>query len=251
MTLFSDNRAEAGQQTARSSFLSSGLFQGFRNMATRIKAAHFQPVVEAFCACAGRIAAENGRLKLVEVKAFRYFVIENQAHPILKNFPPEELAEKFKTYAIHAFLEEEEAFVRVLDPITPGSEEAQMIITGCLAVAFSDGVCDTGQRLQLEQLATRLGVETEALTQSMGVKLPPVSRASRLGSALATPISQPAQASALQQPVYSRQPAQASAPQRPAQPNPPPPAGQGGQQAICTLCQGKGCVFCNNTGVKS
>lgn len=219
----STNKGERGRRTAPSnSFFASGLFQGFRNIGTRIKAAHYKPVIEAFCACAGRIAAEDGRLKPAEIAGFRRFILENHAHPVICNFVPDELQEKFKAYAIHVFLEEEEAFIRVLDPIVPGSEAAQMIVTGCLAVAFSDGVCDPGERLQLENLAVRLGVEIGELTQALGVDLPPASHSSN-------PDKAPQQ--------------QAASDPQPVIPN--------SEQQVCTLCQGKGCVFCNGTGFKS
>ena len=203
------------------SFLSSGLFQGFRSIGTRIKAVHYKPVMEAFCACAGRIAAENGRLKSSEVTAFRRFVLEHNDHPVIKTFPFDELTEKFKAYAIHAFLEEEEVFIRVLDPIESGSEAAQWIVTGCLAVAFADGVCDVGERVMLDSLASRLGIKTEMLVQALGVELPPVARASRLGRAV-------------QQAVVVDAHAHQSADLR----------------EMCTLCQGKGCVFCQGSGFK-
>ena len=261
------NREEPGRLALSSrSFFMSGLFQGFRNIGTRIKAAHYKPVMEAFCACAGRIAAENGRLKQAEVTGFRQFILEHHTHPVIGNFSVDELVEKFKEYAIKAFLEDEEPFITVLDLIVPGSEAAQMIVTGCLAVAFADGECDRGERIQLENLAVRLGVKIEELTKDLGVDLPPpASRSSRLGMALQQPVTakQPAtaQPATAQQPVTA-QPATAKQPATAQQPVTAQPAtvqpatvqqqpvSSGDEQQKCTFCQGKGCVFCKNTGFK-
>ncbi|MBF0584501.1 MAG: TerB family tellurite resistance protein [Magnetococcales bacterium] len=200
------------------SFLSSGLLQGFRNLGNRVKAVHYRPVMEAFCACLGQMAAADGRLRPAELAGFRRFVLDNHANPVVGSFPADELVENFKQYAIKAFLEEDEVFVRVLDPITPGSEAAQMIITGCLAVAFADGVCDSQERQQLAQLADRLGVDMAALTggETEALPLPPPAAAAPRPSRLARALQEPA-----------------------------PP-----KQPMCTFCQGNGCVFCQQTGIQ-
>ena len=243
MALFPTNKNEAGraddgrQNAPSNSFLNSGLFQGFRNIGTRIKAAHYQPVIEAFCACAGRIAAENGRLKQVEIAGFRRFILENHNHSVMKHFPPDELVEKFKMYAIKAFLEEEEAFVRILDPIEPGSDAAQMIIMGCLAVAFADGECDANEQALLEKLASWLGVNTGELTRGLGIDLLPVSCSASLSPAVPQP-----------DPVPPSQ--QLSHSNRNQSQNVTNVSRQGVGQEKCTFCQGKGCVFCDNSGIK-
>ncbi|MBF0161548.1 MAG: tellurite resistance TerB family protein [Magnetococcales bacterium] len=223
------------------SLLSSGLLQGFRNLGTRIQAVHYRPVMEAFCACAGRMAAADGRLKPAEVAGFRRFVLENQSNPVLGSFPVEELAAKFQEYAVKVFLGEEEAFVRVLNPIAPGSEAARMIVAGCLAVAHADGVCDNQEQQHLEQLAQRLGVpmaEWAAGVVDVDVTPPPTSpplslpRPSRLGS------------------VLQSAPPSPSPPSPPPSPSPPSPSPPSPPPAPCSFCQGKGCVFCRHTGLQ-
>lgn len=207
------------------SLLSSGLLQGFRNLGMRVKAAHYRPVMEAFCACLGQMAAADGRLKPAELAGFRRFVLENHANPVMGSFPADELVEKFKAYAIQAFLEEDEVFIRVLDPITPGSEAAQMIVAGCLAVAHADGVCDKQEEQYLAALGRRFGVDLDGLTKGLEeASTPPATRPSRLALAVQQPIVQPP----VEPPVA-----------------PPPVA-----KPVCTFCQGNGCVFCQQTGTQ-
>ncbi|MBF0270906.1 MAG: TerB family tellurite resistance protein [Magnetococcales bacterium] len=251
--------------------LATGLFRGLQNIGPRIQAAQYKPIVEAFCAWSGLMAAQHGRLQRTELDGFRNFLMQNREHPIFGGFPLEELIDKFRNYAIKAFLEETDIFYTVLNPIPQDSEEARLIITGCLNVIYADGHCDENERMQLEQLANRLGVNTEVMARKMGVILPAPTRQSAspylspfARSATAMPSPPPA---APEPPPYSA-PQQSYAPpppapapqQQPYAPPPPPPqaapppppapAARPAGGSICTLCQGKGCVFCNQTGYK-
>lgn len=247
----STNWEERGQRAVTSATdLASGIFQGFRGIGTRIKAARFRPVIEAFCAYTGLIAAENGRLKQVEIDSFRSFLIEQRNHPVIGHFSPDELVDKFRGYAIKAFLEENDVFVSVLDPIQSGSEEGQLIMTGCLAITYADGICDAGERQQLENLASRLSINLDQLTGNMGVSLPVA--APRRPSLLGRMVGQPPAFGQQQVPnVHSQAPnvqyqapnVQQQAPNfsSPRPQSPPVTPSQG----ACTFCQGKGCPFCN------
>ncbi|MBF0628991.1 MAG: TerB family tellurite resistance protein [Magnetococcales bacterium] len=235
--------------------LAAGLFKGLQNIGPRIQATQYRPVVEAFCAWCGLMAAQQGRLQRTEIEGFRNFLLQNRQHPIFGGFPLEELIDKFKSYAIKAFLEENEIFNTVLHPIPQDSEEAKLIITGCLNVIYADGQCDENERVQLEILANRLGIYTEALARKMGVILPPpVHRAAspHLSPFGGAPVagSSPFQAPP-SPPIYAAPPPPVQS--APPPPPPPPPAPQPAARAggeTCSLCQGKGCVFCNQTGFK-
>jgi tellurite resistance protein len=227
--------------------LASGLFRGLQNIGPRIQATQYKPIVEAFCAWCGLMAAQHGRLQRTELDGFRNFLLQNREHPVFGGFPLEELIDKFRQYAIKAFLEESEVFNTVLNPIAQDSEEARLILTGCMNVIYADGHCDENERLQLEQLANRLGVNTDAMARKMGVILPAPSRQSSAAPHL-SPFARSATA-----PAQAAPPPQQAAPPPPpmpqqAAPPPPPPPRAGGEP--CSLCQGKGCVFCNQTGFK-
>ena len=265
--------------------LATGLFKGFRSLGGRIQAARFQNVVEAFCAYSGLLAAQNGRLKQAEIASFRNFLVENRQHPVLGHFTPDELVDKFRHYAIKAFLEEHETFTSVLDNINKQSEEASLVVAGCLTVTFADGHCDQAEREQLDRLAINLQVDLLQLSQSMGVVLPPTGMAYHSPTAApqptiqSHPLPQPVPVvPARQQPAFPAPTQQQPAPQAPTgggssfaravggttpppaqpwstqtqQPAPPTPAATAApaQKAACTFCQGKGCTFCNNTGFK-
>ncbi|MBF0191284.1 MAG: TerB family tellurite resistance protein [Magnetococcales bacterium] len=237
--------------------LATGLFRGLQNIGPRIQANQYKPIVEAFCAWTGLMAAQHGRLQRTELDGFRHFMLQNREHPVFGGFPLEELLDKFRNYAIKAFLEETEIFHTVLNPIPQDSEEARLIITGCMNVIYADGHCDENERLSLEQLANRLGVNTDSMARKMGVILPAPTRPQPstphlspfARSATAAP---PYPATPEPQPYAAPQPYVAPPPPQAAPPPPPPPSPAarpaGGQP--CTLCQGKGCVFCNQTGYK-
>ncbi|MBF0126773.1 MAG: TerB family tellurite resistance protein, partial [Magnetococcales bacterium] len=171
--------------------LATGLFKGLQNLGPRIQSAQYKPIVEAFCAYTGLMAAQHGRLQRTEIDGFRNFLLQNRQHPVFGGFPLEELIEKFKNYAVRAFLDESEPFTTVLHPIAQGSEEANLIVAGCLNVIFADGRCDENERRQLDQLAARLGVDTERLAQNMGVSLPRGAGTATQGSAFARTAAPP------------------------------------------------------------
>ncbi|GAB0055712.1 hypothetical protein SIID45300_00007 [Candidatus Magnetaquicoccaceae bacterium FCR-1] len=254
--------------------LATGLFKGLQNIGSRVQSAQYRPIVEAFCAWTGLMAAQHGKLQRTEIEGFRNFLLQNTQHPVFGGFPLEELIDKFRDYAIKAFLDERAVFDAVLHPIPQDSEEAKLIVTGCLNVIYADGQCDENERMLLEQLAQRLAVNTEVLARRMGIILPPPVHAAPFRAApspfQAAP--QPAPYQAAPSPFQAApQPApyQAAPPPVQAAPSPfqaapqpapyqaaPPPV-QAAPTAVrssggepCSLCQGKGCVFCNQTGFK-
>jgi tellurite resistance protein len=215
--------------------LATGLFKGFRSIGTRIQAGRHQYVVDAFCACSGLVAAQNGRLKKDEIEGFRRFLLDNRQHPVIGHFDPDDLVRKFKDYAVQAFLEDDEVFTRVLDKVNRNSEEANLIITGCLIVVFADGHCDDQEQNQIEQLALKLGVDIQNLAQSAGVTMPPTSQ---------QPASRP-RASSMTRNLSSASPK----PQNitPAAPQIAPKQTiqhQDSNKTECSFCKGKGCAFC-------
>ncbi|MBF0614684.1 MAG: TerB family tellurite resistance protein [Magnetococcales bacterium] len=231
--------------------LAAGLFKGLQNIGSRVQSAQYKPIVEAFCAWCGLMAAQKGRLKRTEIEAFRNFLLQNRQHPVFGGFPIEELIDKFKEYAVKAFLEEDAVFHTVLHPIPQDSEEARLIVTGCLNVIYADGYCDDAERQQLDLLAQRLGINTEIMARKMGIILPPTNPAATpyygsVGQAAVPSGGSPFQAMPAPQ-AYAPPP-----PPPQAAPSPPPPVASvppaGGQ--LCGMCQGKGCVFCNQTGYK-
>ncbi|MBF0437982.1 MAG: TerB family tellurite resistance protein [Magnetococcales bacterium] len=201
--------------------LATGLFRGLQNIGPRIKAAQYKPVVEAFCAYTGLLAAQHGRLQRTEIDGFRNFLLQNGQHPVFGGFPLEELIDKFKNYAVRAFLDENQVFSEVLNPIARGSEEAHLIVAGCMSVIYADGNCDANEQTLLDQLSQRLGVDTTRMAQSMGIFLPSAPRTQSPTRAISSP------------------------------PPPPPPPVATPNREPCSMCQGKGCVFCNQTGFKA
>ncbi|MEO5346372.1 MAG: TerB family tellurite resistance protein [Magnetococcus sp. YQC-9] len=272
--------------------LATGLFKGLQNIGSRVQSAQYRPILEAFCAWTGLMAAQHGKLQRAEIEAFRNFLLQNAQHPVFGGFPLEELIEKFRSYAIKAFLDEREVFDSVLHPISQDSEEAKLIVTGCLNVIYADGQCDESERFYLEQLALRLAVNTEVLARRMGIILPPVQTTPFQTASQSAPYqappqpapyqapSQPAPYQAPSQPAPYQAPPQPAPYQAPPQPAPyqappqsapyqaPPqpaplqnaaspiptsgysvPSSSG--SVVCSLCQGKGCVFCSQTGFKA
>ncbi len=235
------NWEERGQRAVGAAAdLTAGLIKGFRSLGGRIQAARFQSVIDGFCASAGLVAAQNGRLKREEVEGFRRFLVENRQHPVLGHFAPDELVDKFRDYAVKAFLEDDEAFVRVLDQIPKRSEEANLILTGCLAVVYADGHCDQLEQTQIEKLARDLGVNLKQLSDNMQVSLPPPDP-----PALPTPR---AGGSRFTQSMSSAPPPPRPEPAPAPEPPPPPATPAAANRAACTFCNGKGCAFCGNTG---
>jgi len=254
------NWEERGQQAVGAAAnLATGLIKGFRSLGGRIQAGRHLPVIEAFCACAGRVAAQNGSLKREEIEGFRRFLLDNRQHPLLGHFPADELVNKFRDYAVKAFLQEEEVFIRVLDQVTKGSDEANLIIAGCFTVVFADGDCDARERDQIEQLAGSLGVATAAIAQEMGVVLPPAtSPVQPAGRDLPLAPASPPQVDVPPAPPPTGAPPRKTAPPPPVAPVHPaelprpaaPPAAEPAKN-LCSFCGGKGCAFCNNTGLAS
>jgi len=235
--------------------LATGLFKGFRSLGGRIQAGRHLPVIEAFCACSGMVAAQNGKLKREEIEGFRRFLLNNRQHPVLGRFPSDEMVSKFRDYAVKAFLDEEEVFTRVLDQVTRGSDEAYLIVAGCLAVVFADGHCDPMERNGIEHLAGTLGIDTATVARSMGVTLPPptagetpravaISQQQPLAPSIAPPPAPPSMTAPMAAPPP---PAPTSVPSRPSVPPAAPSAQPAGKP--CSFCSGKGCAFCNNTGI--
>lgn len=221
--------------------LASGLFRGVQNIGPRIQAAQYRPIVEAFCAYTGLMAAQHGRLQRTEIDGFRNFLLQNRQHPVFGGFPLDELIDKFKNYAVKAFLEETEIFSSVLNPIPPNSDEAQLIVAGCLSVIFADGHCDANERVQLDQLARRLNVDTALMARNMGVSLPDSSASGAMTPPVLPPVMASPQAAPSRGSAFSQAAASISV----------PTAQSGSGREMCTFCQGKGCVFCNETGFKS
>lgn len=236
--------------------LATGLFRGIQNIGPRIQAAQYKPIVEAFCAYTGLMAALRGRLQTTEIDGFKNFLLMNRQHPVFGGFPLDELVDKFKNYAVRTFLNETEIFSSVLNPIQKNSEEAQLIVAGCMSVIYADGHCDANELKELNQLAQRLEVNIESMAQNMGVVLPQVNQ----------PHVQP-QAPLQVQPNFQPQPQLQPQSQPQSMPRtsafartvsttgstsvtPVSSQGAAGQEK-CSLCQGKGCVFCNQSGFKS
>ncbi|MBF0296155.1 MAG: TerB family tellurite resistance protein [Magnetococcales bacterium] len=233
--------------------MATGLFRGLQNLGPRIQAAQYKPIVEAFCAYTGLMAAQHGRLRRQEIDGFRNFLMQNRQNPVFGGFPLDELIDKFRNYAVRAFLEETAIFDTVLHPIARGSDEARLIVTGCLSIVYADGRCDESERIQMEQLATRLGVDTWRMMQELGVVLPSWSGSPAPAAHVAAPPPPPpAYATA---PPPPPPPAYAAAPPPPpaqtAPPPPPPARPAAAGREPCSFCQGTGCVFCNNTGFKA
>ena len=247
--------------------LTAGLIKGFRSIGGRIQAARYKSVIEAFCASSGLVAAQNGRLKREEIAGFRRFLVENRQHAVLGHFSPDELIDKFREYAIKAFLEDDDAFVAVLDQIPKQSEEAKLIVTGCLAVVYADGQCDHLEQAQMDKLARDLDVDLKQLSDNMQVSLPPAEQPAEQSPA--QPAAQPAapaprggsshftqsiaSAAPPPRPVPAPSPMvqQPPAPSLPNEPPPPPaPRTPPPGKTACTFCSGKGCAFCGNTGYR-
>ncbi|MBF0181664.1 MAG: TerB family tellurite resistance protein [Magnetococcales bacterium] len=236
--------------------MATGLFRGLQNLGPRIQASQYKPIVEAFCAYTGLMAAQHGRLRRAEIDGFRNFLMQHRQNPVFGGFPMDELIDKFRNYAVRAFLEETAIFDTVLHPIARGSDEARLIVTGCLSIVYADGRCDENERVQMEQLATRLGVDTWRMMQELGVVLPSWS-----GASAPPPPPPPSPAHAAPPPpppVYAAPPPPPPAYAAPPPPPPahaaapPPPARPAASgREPCSFCQGAGCVFCNNTGFKA
>lgn len=252
------NWEERGQRAVGSATdLATGIYRGFKNIGGRIKTTRHRPVVEAFCAYTGRIAAENGRLKQSEIDGFRAFLIQSRNHPVLGHFPVDELVEKFKQYAIKAFLEDDDVFITALDPISIGSDESQLIVSGCLAVSLADGDCDPGELKLLNDLCSRLQVNILSVAQILGVILPSTDNQSlsthplnaNVSGSQSPPIniSPPETNARRSSPLYSND--QSTSINEPRVSNIPHSSMATGK-TTCSLCQGKGCVFCKNTGYK-
>ncbi len=220
--------------------LATGLFKGLRGIGGRVQAARFRPTVEALCASAGLIAAQQGRLKRAEIDGFRRFLQNNRQHPVIGQFQPDELLALFRDYAVKAFLEEDDAFTQVLDRVGTATDEANLIVLGCLSVVFADGQCSPQEREQIDSLAGRLGVNVDRLAQSVGVTLPAPLATYQPPAAIPAPMSTPAAPPAMSPPPAAPAPVMAPPPVA----APAPAAGR----VPCGLCQGKGCVFCNQTG---
>ncbi|MBF0261861.1 MAG: TerB family tellurite resistance protein [Magnetococcales bacterium] len=241
--------------------LATGLFKGLQNIGSRVGSAQYRPIVEAFCAWTGFMAAQHGKLQRTEIEGFRNFLLQNVQHPVFGGFPLDELIDKFRDYAIKAFLDERAVFDAVLHPIPQDSDEAKLIITGCLNVIYADGQCDENERQLLEQLAQRLAVNTEVLARRMGIILPNPVRSAPYQAAAYQATPQPYQAAPQPAPYQAAPPPPpVQTPPSPAYqvaPPPPPPSVQASPSPArpaggvpCSLCQGKGCVFCNQTGIK-
>ena len=154
--------------------LVTGLGKGLMKLGGLVNPSKYKATAEAFCAQAGLVAAQNGNLKPEEVQSFKEFLVANGSNPVLNALPADEMAKKFRDYAIKAFVCDEAAFATALDPIAPESDEAKLIVTGCLAIAFADGECDDDERARIEEMAATLKIDTAKLAEELGLELPSV-----------------------------------------------------------------------------
>lgn len=146
-----------------------GVGRGFASIGSRLKRSQYQAFADGLCAVAGDVASQNGRLKAEEIQAFRNFVLSNREHPAVKPFDPEDLTERFKDFAIKAFLCDDATFARVIDQAklkAEGSSElGEMVLLGALAIAYADGDCDEREQSTLQSYADRLTVDLPELLQ--------------------------------------------------------------------------------------
>lgn len=149
-----------------------GVGSAFRGVGGRLKRGKHQNLIEAFCAVAGDVASQNGRILPGEIESFRRFLLDNHDNPFISAFSADELIEKFRGYGIAAFLGEEETFVRVISGIDPGDDEGKLVILGALAVAFADGECDMQEAECIVSYARRLNIDLDSLAQEFRIKLP-------------------------------------------------------------------------------
>jgi stress response protein SCP2/tellurite resistance protein len=156
--------------------LVAGLGRGLGQLGGRIRRGQYRAFVEGLCAVAGDVASQNGRLKKEELEGFRKFLVDNRANPAIKPFDPDELTEKFREYAIKAFLCEETAFLRAVDEVKRSSEKkgelGELIVIAALGIAYADGDCDELELQTIEQYAKALQVELPTLVRSLGIELP-------------------------------------------------------------------------------
>ena len=156
--------------------LVGGLGRGFGQVGKRIRRGQYKVFAEGLCAVAGDVASRNGRLKPEEITGFRSFLVENRDNPAIKFFEPDVLAQKFRDYAVKAFLCDDEAFIRVIDEVKQssknGKELSDVILIGALSIAFADGECDDFELEAIQDYADRLSVDLPALVGDMGLVLP-------------------------------------------------------------------------------
>lgn len=169
----------------------SGVGRAFGNLGNRIQRGRYAAFIDAFCAVAGDVASQNGRFLPAETEGLKRFLLHQQESPVFRAYGVDEVQEKLKTFAVAAFLGEEEQVVRALRAIEPGSDEARMIILAALAIAFADGECDDREAASIAGYARRLAVDVDELAQGFGLTLPAGhgAAATLLSAPLSAPLS--------------------------------------------------------------
>jgi tellurite resistance protein len=209
----------------------SGVGSAFKGVGNRFKRSKFNPFVEALCAVVGDVASQNGRLQKKELEEFRKFLLQNcRDTPILELFKLDELVKKVESYAVSAFLCDEEAILMAVRKVDD-PELAKLVILSAVAVAFADGDCDSKERSCIERHAGTLQINVSSIVGQFQVEL-----------------SSPQTPQAISSPAP---------PVRPVMPPPPTPILNDRQAASpagdpCPMCKGAGgnCVFCKGTGRK-
>ncbi len=153
-----------------------GVGTAFKGVGKRLKRGKYTNLIEAFCAVAGDVASQNGRFLPKETEGFKRFILDNHDNPFIHAFSTDELLEKFKGYAIAAFLGEEEALMRALKGIEisddHNNDEGKIVILGALAVAFADGDCDEREADCIAHYARLLHIDLNALAQEFRIAMP-------------------------------------------------------------------------------
>ncbi|MFC1609139.1 hypothetical protein ACFL3M_03035 [Patescibacteria group bacterium] len=234
----------------------TGVGGAFKGLGNRFKRGKHQAFIEAFCAIAGSIAAQNGRLLPEEVQALKQFLLNNRNNPAFTSFEVDELVAKMKEYAVAEFLCEGEKITRAVDGVEPGSDSAKMALLGALAIAFADSDCDINEARKVNEYSSRLNLSLPALSSEFQIQIPQLPALS----------NHPAEFARVNTPELSFEEPPVTAPVAPAisqqtvQPvqqavvTPTPPAQPQGKP--CRACdgtgqrQGKNCVFCKGKGVK-
>ena len=150
----------------------SGIGHAFKNLGSTIKRGKYANFIETFCAIAGDVASQDGRFEDSETAGFKRFLLDNHDNPVIGAFPVNDLLGKFKQYAIAAFLCDEEALLKAIKGVEPGSEEARTVIIGALAVAYADGECDNAEAACIQGYAKKLNIDLAQVAQELNLSLP-------------------------------------------------------------------------------